>query len=81
LWLHDCVSTLVFASVFLAVALHPLLSVRSALFLSGFAPVGYAVVIFATMGNFFAGYVMLLSGVAALAGCLLYDPHLRNSAA
>jgi hypothetical protein len=36
------------------------------------APLAYATAIFATMGNFFAGHLMLLAGIAALIGGALH---------
>jgi hypothetical protein len=36
------------------------------------APLAFATAIFATMGNFFAGHLMLLAGTAALIGGALH---------
>jgi hypothetical protein len=45
---------------------------RSLVVLLALAPLAFATAIFATMGNFFAGHLMLLAGTAALIGGALH---------
>jgi hypothetical protein len=50
----------------------PGMASRSLVVLLALAPLAFATAIFATMGNFFAGHLMLLAGTAALVGGALH---------
>jgi hypothetical protein len=73
LWLSDSASSLIFALLFAFIAMHPGWVRRPLLWLLSVAPIIFAAVIFSTMGSFFAGYLMLLSGGAALLGAGLHQ--------
>lgn len=75
LWLSDSVASATLALAFGLIATFPGTAARSVVVLLALAPLAIAVALFATMGNFFAGYLMLISGGAALIGGLL--PRLR----
>jgi uncharacterized membrane protein YdbT with pleckstrin-like domain len=68
LWLCDSANSLWLAIVLGAIAAWPRVAARALVVILGLGPVANALAIYATMGNFFAGYLMLLSGVLALLG-------------
>jgi hypothetical protein len=68
LWLFDSINSVVFALVFGSIAAFPGLASGSLVMLLACAPLAVAVAVFATMGNFVPGYVMLVAGTAALIG-------------
>jgi hypothetical protein len=72
LWLSDSVSSVALALAFGSIAANPRMASRSLIVLLALAPLAYATAIFATMGNFFAGHLMLLAGIAALIGGALH---------
>ncbi len=65
LWLSDSASCVALAIAFGSIAACPRIASRSLIVLLALAPLAFAGVIFATMGNFFAGHLMLLAGVVA----------------
>jgi hypothetical protein len=72
LWLSDSVSSIALSLAIGAIAVFPRMASRSLVTLLSLVPLTSAITIFATMGNFFAGYVMLLSGAAILIGGALH---------
>jgi hypothetical protein len=79
LWLNDSAASMVLAVVFASVAASPGTASRSVVVLLALAPVAFATALFSTMGNFVAGYLMLVAGAAALIGGALHHraPHGR----
>jgi hypothetical protein len=79
LWLIDSVASLVLAMAFGSVAAFPGTASRSVVVVLALAPLAFAMALFATMGNFFPGYLMLAAGAAALIGGALHHraPHGR----
>ena len=73
LWLSDSVSSVAFALAFGSIAAFPHMASRSLVVLLALAPLACAAAIFATMGNFFAGHLMLLAATAALFGGALHS--------
>jgi hypothetical protein len=74
LWLCDSITSLGLALALGAIAVSPTIAARPLVIILALPPLGFAVALFATMGNFFPGYLMLLAGAATLAGGLM---HLR----
>jgi hypothetical protein len=72
LWLCDSITSVALALAFGSIAMFPGMASRSLVVLLALAPLGFATAIFATMGNFFAGQLMLLAGTAALIGGALH---------
>jgi hypothetical protein len=72
LWLSQCVASVALALAFGSIAAFPGMASRSLVVLLALAPLAFATAIFATMGNFFAGHLMLLAGTAALIGGALH---------
>ena len=71
LWLIDSAASLVLAMAFGLVAVFPSTASRSVVVVLALAPLAFAIALFATMGNFFPAYLMLVAGAAALiAGAL-----------
>jgi hypothetical protein len=68
LWLADSATSIVMAIVFAALAARPGWATRPLVVILALVPIVSAVVIYATMGAFFAGHVMLAAGAAALVG-------------
>jgi hypothetical protein len=68
LWLADSATSIVMAMVFAALAARPAWATRPLVAILALVPLASAVVIYATMGAFFAGHVMLAAGAAALVG-------------
>ncbi len=68
LWLCDSITSVALALALGSIAAFPGLASRSLVMLLALAPLACATAIFATMGNFFAGHVMLLAGTLALIG-------------
>ena len=68
LWLCDSITSVALAMAFGSIAAFPGMTSRSLVVLLALAPLAFAAAIFATMGNFFAGHLMLLAGTAALMG-------------
>jgi hypothetical protein len=68
LWLCDSANSLWLAVVLGTIAAWPRVAARALVVILGLGPVASAVVIYATLGNFFAGHLMLLSGALALVG-------------
>lgn len=79
LWLIDSAASLVLAVAFGLVAAFPSTASRSVVVILALAPLGFAMALFATMGNFFPAYLMLVAGAAALIGGALHHraPHGR----
>src|SRR5271168_3109065 len=73
LWLSDALSSIVLALIFGAIALRPTVATKPLIMLIAASPIAVAVAIFWTMGNFYAGYLLLLSGTAALLGAVLNE--------
>jgi hypothetical protein len=72
LWLSDSITSVALALAFGSIAAFPRMASRSLVVLLALAPIAFATAIFATMGNFFAGHLMLLAGTAALIGGALH---------
>jgi hypothetical protein len=70
LWLTDSVSSITLGLIFALVAARPRWTAGPVRLSLALLPIALAVVIFATMGNFLAGYMMLVAGAAALGGAL-----------
>ena len=71
LWLSDSASLFTLALVFSFIAMRPHSATRPLAVLLGLVPLASALSIYSTIGNFFAGHVLLLaSGAALLAGAL-----------
>jgi len=68
LWLADSATSIVMAMVFAALAAQPSWATRPLVAILALVPLASAVVIYATMGAFFAGHIMLAAGAAALVG-------------
>ena len=81
LWLSDSASLFALALVFGFIATRPHSATRLLAVLLGLVPLASAVSIYSTMGNFFAGHVLLLaSGAALLGGALRQEALPRGSA-
>jgi hypothetical protein len=76
LWLFDSINSVDFALVFGAIAAFPAAASRWLVMLLACAPLAIAVGMFATLGNFPPGYVMLVAGGAALIGGALMGERL-----
>jgi hypothetical protein len=68
LWLCDSINSIALALVFSAIAVVPRIASGVLVMLLACMPLGTAVGLFASMGNFPPGYVMLAAGGAALVG-------------
>ncbi len=68
LWLCDSITSVSLALALGSIAAFPRLASRTLIMLLALAPLACATAIFATMGNFFAGHIMLLAGTLALMG-------------
>jgi hypothetical protein len=68
LWLADSATSIVMAIVFAALAAQPGWATRPLVAILALVPIASAIVIYATMGAFFAGHEMLAAGAAALVG-------------
>jgi hypothetical protein len=73
LWLCDSASSFILAVVFVSIAARPDWAGKPLLLLLASGPIAFAAIIFATMGNFFAGYLMLTAGAAVLLGAGLHQ--------
>jgi len=67
LWLCDSVNSLWLALLLGTIVAWPRLAGRGLVMMLALGPVANAVAIYATMGNFFAGHLLLFSGALALA--------------
>lgn len=79
LWLCDSITSVALALAFGSIAAFPGMASRSLVVLLALAPLAFASAIFATMGNFFAGHLMLLAGTAALIGGALHHHSTQRS--
>ena len=68
LWLADSVTSIVMAISFAALAAQPGWATRPLVAVLALVPIASAIVIYANMGAFFAGHLMLAAGAAALVG-------------
>jgi len=73
LWMGDASSSIALALVFAAIAFFPRLATKPLIMLIAVGPIAVAIAIFATMGNFYAGYLTMLAGMAALSGAVLHQ--------
>ena len=71
LWLSDSLSSLTIALTLACIAANPRLAATPLVLLLALMPLATAVVLFLTMGNFFAGYLMLIAAAAALLGAVM----------
>ena len=76
LWLSDSVSSLLLSLVLAAVAAKPEWAAKPLVFLLALTPLGMSMVLFLTMGRFFASYLMLIAGVLVLLAATLKPTHL-----
>jgi hypothetical protein len=75
LWLNDSLSTLVLAAVLSCIAFRPRLASKQLILLLALIPLSSAVGLFATMGNFYAGYLMLtIAALIVLSGTSMGAP-------
>jgi hypothetical protein len=72
LWLSDSASLFASALAFGFIAARPGSAARPLILLLALAPLASAAMIYATMGNFFAGHLLLLASAAALLGGALH---------
>jgi hypothetical protein len=79
LWLCDSITSIALALAFGSIATFPGMASRSLVVLLALTPLAFATAIFATMGSFFAGYLMLLAGTAALIGGSLHHYSTQHS--
>lgn len=75
LWLSDSLSSLVLALVLASIAAKPKWAAKPLLFFLALTPLGMSVVLFLTMGNFSAGYLMLIVAVSVLLAAALKPTH------
>jgi len=73
LWICDSITSVALALAFGLIAAFPGMASRSLVVLLALAPLAFATAIYATMGNFFAGHLMLLAGTVALIGGALHQ--------
>jgi hypothetical protein len=78
LWLSDSLSSLTLALALVCIAVNPRLAATPLVLLLALTPLAVAVVLFSTMGNFFAGYLMLVAGAAALLSALMRPSTANN---
>jgi hypothetical protein len=71
LWLSDSLSSLTLALALASIAANPRLAATPLVLLLAFIPLAMAAVLFLTMGNFFAAYLMLVAGAAAALSALM----------
>jgi hypothetical protein len=71
LWLSDSLSSLLLAIALASIAAKPKLAAKPLLLLLALTPLAMAVVLFSTMGLFFASYLMLIAAVSALLAAAL----------
>jgi hypothetical protein len=71
LWLSDSLSSLLLAIVLVSIAAKPKLAAKPLVVLLAVTPLGMAVVLFSTMGLFFASYLMLIAAALALLAAAL----------
>jgi hypothetical protein len=74
LWLSDSLSSLALALVLVCIAVNPRLAATPLILLLALIPLAVAVVLFYTMGNFFAGYLMLAAAGAASLSAVIRPP-------
>lgn len=74
LWLCDSITSIGLALALGAIAVSPAIAARPLVIILALPPLGFAAALFATMGNFFPGYLMLLAGAATLAGGVIHFP-------
>jgi hypothetical protein len=67
LWLGDSVTSVLLGLTFAVLAIAPQLASRTVILLLGLQPLGLAVILFSTMGDFPPGYLMSFAGLAAIA--------------
>ena len=81
LWLSDCLSSLLLAVALTAIAAKPTLAAKPLVALLALTPLAVAVVLFLTMGNFFASYFMVTAAVLTLLAAVLRpgNPQTANS--
>ena len=75
LWICDSLTSIGLALAFGAIAAYPSIAARPLVILLALPPLAFAAALFATLGNFFPGYLMLLAGAAAFTGGLLHGNH------
>jgi hypothetical protein len=71
LWLSDSLSSLSLAVALAGIAAYPRLAAKPLVLVLALTPVASAAALFSTMGNFFAGYLMLIAAASALLGATL----------
>jgi hypothetical protein len=74
LWICDSITSLGLALALGGIAAFPAIAARSLVILLALPLWGFAVALFATLGNFFPGYLMLSAAVATLVGGILHSP-------
>ncbi|MGH7936548.1 MAG: hypothetical protein ACREF8_06035 [Chthoniobacterales bacterium] len=72
LWLGDSVSLFFLALIFGLVAVSPISARRPLILVLALMLLALAGSIYATMGSFFAGHILLLSGISTLVACGLH---------
>jgi hypothetical protein len=71
LWLSDSLSSLLLAIALASIAAKPKLAAKPLVLLLALTPLAMAVVLFSTMGLFFATYLMLIAAASALLAAAL----------
>ena len=71
LWLSDSLSSLTLALALACIAANPRLAATRLVLLLALMPLTVAVAIFLTMGNFAAGYLMLVAAAATLLSAVM----------
>jgi hypothetical protein len=72
LWLADSTTSLILAAVFGFIAARPLAATRWIIVFLSLIPAATAILIYAFIGNFVGGHIMLAAAVAAFIGGLQY---------
>ena len=75
LWLSDSLSSLLLAFALASIAANPTLVSKPLFILLALTPLGMSVIVFLTMGRFFASYLMLIATVSALLAAALKPAH------
>ena len=68
LWLQDSALQIVFAIIFVVVAIRPVAATRFIVVVLGLLPITTAVFIYHFIGNFVGGHIFLAGGLAAVLG-------------
>ena len=73
LWLQDSALQIVFAIIFVFVAIRPAAATKPIILLIALLPLTTAVLIYCLIGNFIGGHIFLAGSIAAILGTLLKE--------